>query len=114
MRANRLESIGWAALKRTFDVLMSAIGLIILSPLLIFLAIGVKLSSPGPVFFKQERVGLNRKNFKMLKFRSMVVNDKSDTAWSKRGDDRRTKFGSFIRKMNCSVFFFHSFILSNT
>ena len=98
MRANRLESIGWSALKRTFDILMSTVGLIILSPLLIILATGVKLSSPGPVFFRQERVGLNRKNFKMLKFRSMVVNDKSDTAWSKKGDDRRTKFGSFIRK----------------
>ena len=98
MRANRLESIGWAVLKRSFDFIMSAIGLIILSPLLAFLAIGVKLSSPGPVFFRQERVGLNRKNFEMLKFRSMVVNDTSDTAWSKRGDDRRTKFGSFIRK----------------
>ena len=98
MRANRLESIGWSALKRVFDVLMSAAGLIVLSPLLIILAIGVKLSSPGPVFFKQERVGLNRKNFKMLKFRSMVVNDESDTAWSKKGDNRRTKFGSFIRK----------------
>lgn len=98
MRANRMESIGWSALKRTFDFLMSMVGLIILSPLLIILAIGVKLSSPGPVFFRQERVGLNRKNFRMLKFRSMVVNDKSDTAWSKKGDDRRTKFGSFIRK----------------
>ena len=98
MRANRLESIGWSALKRAFDVLMSATGLIVLCPLLTILAIGVKLSSPGPVFFRQERVGLNRKNFKMLKFRSMVVNDASDTAWSKKGDDRRTKFGSFIRK----------------
>lgn len=104
MRANRLESIGWSALKRTFDILMSAVGLIILSPLLIILAIGVKLSSPGPVFFRQERVGLNRRNFKMLKFRSMVVNDESDTAWSRKGDDRRTKFGSFIRKTSLDEF----------
>ena len=104
MRANRLESIGWSAMKRAFDILMSAVGLIILSPLLVILAIGVKLSSPGPVFFKQERVGLNRKNFKMLKFRSMVVNDESDTAWSKRGDDRRTRFGSFIRKTSLDEF----------
>jgi undecaprenyl-phosphate galactose phosphotransferase len=58
----------------------------------------VKLSSPGPILFKQERVGFNRKRFKMLKFRSMVVNDRSDTAWSKNKDDRRTKFGSFIRR----------------
>lgn len=98
MRANMLEQLGWAALKRGFDFVMSGIGLLILSPLLIIIAIGVKLSSPGPVFFRQERVGLNRKNFWMLKFRSMRVNTESDTAWSKRGDDRRTKFGSFIRK----------------
>ena len=98
MRANRLESLGWAGLKRGFDIFVSALGLLILSPLLIILAIGVKLSSPGPVFFRQERVGYNRKRFSMLKFRSMVVNKESDTAWSKKSDNRRTKFGSFIRK----------------
>ena len=98
MRANRLESIGWKILKRTFDILISAAGLIVLSPLLVFLAAGVKLSSPGPVFFSQERVGYRRKRFRMLKFRSMVVNGESDTAWSRCEDDRRTKFGSFMRK----------------
>ena len=98
MRANRLEGIGWAALKRLFDILISVVGLVVLSPLMVVLAVGVKLSSPGPIFFRQERVGYNRKRFSMLKFRSMVVNDQSDTAWSKSGDDRRTRFGSFIRK----------------
>ncbi|MBQ7534845.1 MAG: sugar transferase, partial [Stomatobaculum sp.] len=93
MRANRLQQLGWAAVKRAFDILVSALGLIVLSPLLLFLALGVKLSSPGPVFFKQERVGYNRNSFYMLKFRSMVVNDKSDTAWNTSGDSRRTKFG---------------------
>lgn len=98
MRANRLEQLGWAALKRMFDFFVSVIGLIVLSPLLLFLALGVKLSSPGPIFFRQERVGLNRKHFEMLKFRSMVVNDSSDTTWSKNDDTRKTKFGSFIRR----------------
>ena len=98
MRANRLESLGWSVLKRGFDILVSVVGLMILSPLLVILAVGVKLSSPGPILFKQERVGLNRKRFNMLKFRSMVVNDQSDTTWSKNEDDRRTKFGSFIRR----------------
>ncbi len=97
MRANRLEQIGWAALKRSFDIVISAISLIVLSPLMIILAIGVKISSPGPILFKQERVGYNQRRFKMLKFRSMRVNDESDTAWSKPGDERRTKFGAFIR-----------------
>ena len=98
MRANRLESIGWSALKRGFDILVSALGLVILSPLLAVLAVGVKLSSPGPVLFRQERVGYNRERFYMLKFRSMVVNDESETAWSMASDERRTKFGSFMRK----------------
>ena len=98
MRTNRLEDIGWAMLKRGFDVLVSALGLLILSPLLLLLALGVKLSSPGPILFKQVRVGFNRREFKMLKFRSMRVNDAQDTAWSTASDDRRTKFGSLIRK----------------
>ena len=98
MRANRLENLGWAALKRGFDMLVSGLGLIVLSPLLLGIAVGVKLSSPGPVLFKQTRVGYKRREFRMLKFRSMRVNDRQDTAWSKSADDRRTRFGSLIRK----------------
>ena len=104
MRANQLEQIGWKALKRIFDIVMSAAGLVILSPLFLFLAIGVKLSSPGPILFRQTRVGYNRKRFQMLKFRSMRVNDKSDTAWSTQQDNRRTKFGSFMRKASLDEF----------
>lgn len=98
MRTNRLEDIGWAVLKRGFDLVVSFVGLVVLSPLLLLIAAGVKLSSPGPVLFKQVRVGYNRREFSMLKFRSMRVNDAQDTAWSKSTDDRRTKFGSLIRK----------------
>ena len=98
MRTNRLEDIGWAVLKRAFDIVVSALGLTVLSPLLLLIAVGVKLSSPGPVLFKQVRVGYNRREFRMLKFRSMRVNDAQDTAWSMATDDRRTKFGSLIRK----------------
>lgn len=98
MRTNRLEDIGWAILKRSFDIVVSALGLTVLSPLLLLIAVGVKLSSPGPVLFKQVRVGYNRREFQMLKFRSMRVNDAQDTAWSMATDDRRTRFGSLIRK----------------
>ena len=98
MRANRLENVGWAAVKRLFDILVSGSGLIVLSPLLAVIAAGVKLSSPGPVLFRQARVGYRRREFQMLKFRSMRVNDRSDTAWSTTHDDRRTRFGSLIRK----------------
>ena len=97
MRANRMEQIGWAWIKRGFDIIASAIGLVVLSPLFLFLAIGVKLSSPGPILFKQVRVGYKQKQFQMLKFRSMRVNEESDTAWSSPGDVRRTKFGIFMR-----------------
>lgn len=98
MRSNRLENIGWAILKRSFDLLGSLFGLIFLSPLFVVLAIGVKCSSPGPVFFKQTRVGYQRREFEMLKFRSLKVNDEENTAWSTDTDPRRTKFGTFIRK----------------
>lgn len=98
MRTNRLEDIGWALLKRAFDIVVSALGLTALSPLLLFIAAGVKLSSPGPVLFRQIRVGYNRREFQMLKFRSMRVNDDQDTAWSMAQDSRRTRFGSLIRK----------------
>ncbi|MBE5789050.1 MAG: undecaprenyl-phosphate glucose phosphotransferase [Clostridiales bacterium] len=100
MRYNLLENIGWAAIKRGFDIIASLLGLIVLSPLLLILAIGVKLSSPGPVLFKQIRVGYNRKEFLMLKFRSMRVNEKQDTAWSTNRDSRKTVYGSFIRKFS--------------
>jgi lipopolysaccharide/colanic/teichoic acid biosynthesis glycosyltransferase len=63
-------------------------------------AIGVKLSSPGPVFLRQERVGRYKKPFIMLKFRSMRVNDEENVGWSTNEDPRRTKFGSFIRKFS--------------
>lgn len=100
MRTNQLENIGWRTLKRAFDVIASALGLVVLSPLFLLLALGVKLSSPGPVFFRQVRVGLNRKRFEMLKFRSMRVNSEENTAWSKNTDSRKTKFGAFIRKFS--------------
>lgn len=98
MRANRLEEIGWAALKRGFDIIISGLGLIILSPLLLFIALGVKLTSPGPVLFRQIRVGYNRREFQMLKFRSMRVNERESTGWTEARDSRRTSFGAFIRK----------------
>ena len=78
----------------------SSLGLILLSPLMLFIAIGVKLSSPGPVLFRQTRVGFNRREFQMLKFRSMRVNQEEKTAWTKDTDPRRTKFGALIRKVS--------------
>ena len=100
MRSNRLDNVGWSVMKRGFDLFSSALTLLILSPFMILIAIGVKLSSPGPVLFKQKRIGYNRKEFQMLKFRSMKVNDTEETGWTKDEDPRRTKFGSFLRKVS--------------
>lgn len=88
--------------KRLFDILSTGLGLIVISPLMLLLAIGVKLSSPGPIFFGQERVGLDGKRFKMWKFRSMKVKTDVDQnnvpGWTVKDDPRKTKFGSFLRK----------------
>ena len=95
-----LDNIGNAFLKRAMDIIGSLILIICTSPLMLFAAVGVKLSSPGPILFKQERVGLNKKPFYMYKFRSMHVNDRQTTGWSTNSDPRKTKFGSFIRKFS--------------
>lgn len=87
-----------AFIKRVIDIVGSFVLIILTSPIMIVAAIGVKLSSPGPVFFKQVRVGRMGKQFHMLKFRSMRVNDSHTTAWSTGVDDRKTKFGNFIRR----------------
>ena len=68
-----LDNIVMAMVKRLMDIAGSVLAILLLSPVMLATAIGVKLSSPGPVFFVQERVGRNRKIFKMLKFRSMCV-----------------------------------------
>ena len=73
-------------------------GLIVLSPLMLIIAIGVKCSGPGPILFKQIRVGYMRREFRMLKFRSMRQNDEEETGWTTEEDPRRTRFGTFIRK----------------
>lgn len=98
LNASPLDNLLNAACKRLLDVVLSAIGLVVVSPLMIVTAIGVKLSSPGPVFFVQQRVGRNCKIFPMLKFRSMRVNCTENTGWTTDSDPRRTVFGSFIRK----------------
>jgi exopolysaccharide biosynthesis polyprenyl glycosylphosphotransferase len=96
--------------KRAFDIFASALGLIILSPLLLITALIIKCQDGGPVFFKQKRVGLNGKKFKMIKFRSMVPdaeaklkevyknNEESGPLFKMKDDPRITKFGKFIRK----------------
>ncbi|MHC4601152.1 MAG: undecaprenyl-phosphate glucose phosphotransferase [Planctomycetota bacterium] len=92
---------GWnRALKRALDIAFSGTFLLLFSPVYLFLALGVKLSSRGPVFYKQERMGLDGRNFFMLKFRSMGTDAERETGavWAKEDDPRRTRFGAFLRK----------------
>lgn len=86
-------------IKRLFDIVASSIGLILLSPILILIAICIKLDSKGPVFFKQIRVGKNKELFKIYKFRTMVTDaEKLGKQITIGNDTRITKVGTFIRK----------------
>jgi Undecaprenyl-phosphate glucose phosphotransferase len=93
---------GKSLLKRAIDVCVSALGLIVLSPLLLVLAAVVKLSSAGPVFFRQERMGLDGRRFRMIKFRTMIrsAEDESGPVMSRPDDPRMTKVGRFLRKFS--------------
>ncbi len=95
-----LDNIMNKFFKRIFDILVSSVCLLLTSPVLIFTAVTIKITSPGPILFKQERVGLNKNNFNMYKFRSMHVQKDEDekVEWTTKNDPRKTKFGSFIRK----------------
>ena len=85
--------------KRVFDIVASLMVIVVFSPLYIFTAIMVKLSSPGPIFYKQERIGKHGKPFNMLKFRSMYVDSESaGPQLSKDNDPRITPWGRFMRK----------------
>lgn len=87
--------------KRLMDILGSIVGLIILSPLMMLTAVAVKLESPGPVFFVQERMGLDGRPFLMLKYRSMRQDaEVSGPRWTTKDDPRRTKLGTLLRKID--------------
>jgi Undecaprenyl-phosphate glucose phosphotransferase len=102
IRTEPLSLLSNRIVKRTFDIILSSSALIILSPIFFIIAIIIKTTSPGPVFFKQLRVGVNNMEFEMFKFRSMVVQEtkKSDTVWTTANDDRVTSIGKFMRKTN--------------
>lgn len=86
-------------MKRAFDIIASGLGLIVLSPLFIILAIWIKLDSKGPVFYRQVRVGLHNKDFRIFKFRSMRVGaDKGSLVTIGGRDPRVTRSGYWIRK----------------
>jgi exopolysaccharide biosynthesis polyprenyl glycosylphosphotransferase len=85
-------------MKRAFDLALVLPGLLLISPLLAAIAALVKLTSPGPVFFRQARVGLDNRPFQMLKFRSMRADAEKHGRWTVKDDPRRTGFGTFLRR----------------
>lgn len=93
---------GWrVTVKRLVDITGSAIGLVLLSPLMFLIAVAIKLESPGSVFYAQERMGLDARPFMMLKFRSMRQDAESNgPGWTRPNDPRRTRLGALLRKLN--------------
>ncbi len=87
-------------IKRLADIIVASLSLIVLSPLLLYIAIAVKRDSEGPVIYKQERIGLHKRPFKILKFRSMRIDAESESGptLSNTNDNRITKIGHFLRK----------------
>ena len=85
--------------KRLFDLVLSGLGLLVLSPLLMGVALLIKLTSRGPVFYRQERMSLDGGTFNMVKFRSMKIGAEKETGavWAVQNDDRRTPIGKFLR-----------------
>ena len=93
---------GWKlAVKRGLDIVLSAVGLVLLSPFLLFFALLIKLDSPGSVFYTQERMGLDAIPFRIIKLRSMRANaEENGPGWTTPDDPRKTKLGAFMRRFN--------------
>jgi Undecaprenyl-phosphate glucose phosphotransferase len=101
VRLNDSPLIGWyAAAKRLTDIVVASVALVIFGPIMALVALLVRFSSPGPILYSQERMGLDGRSFNMLKFRSMKVDaeQKSGAVWAQKEDDRRTMLGTFLRK----------------
>jgi Undecaprenyl-phosphate glucose phosphotransferase len=102
VRITETPDQGWnGVLKRGFDLLCSIAGLVVLSPLLAVIAFWVKLDSPGPVLYGQERVGFNGRRFRMWKFRTMREDaEVKGPGWTTPGDPRRTRAGGLLRRLS--------------
>lgn len=109
-----LTSLHKALMKRAVDIFGSLVGIILFAPIMLIIALLIKLTSRGPIIFSQERVGLHNKAFKMYKFRSMEVEapQKEAKKWTTRNDPRVTGIGKFIRKTSLDELpqFFNIFI----
>jgi exopolysaccharide biosynthesis polyprenyl glycosylphosphotransferase len=103
MGVRRNQLYGWrASLKRTIDILASAVGLVVVSPVLLLVTVLIKVTMPGPALFRQERIGLHGQPFVIYKFRSMIVDAeaKSGPAVAVPGDSRVTRLGRVLRRLS--------------
>ena len=94
---------GWRlTLKRAMDLVVSAVGLVLISPFMMMISLFIKLDSPGPVFYVQKRMGLDAKPFPMIKFRSMRrdAEERTGPVWATKDDPRRTRLGAFLRRFS--------------
>jgi Undecaprenyl-phosphate glucose phosphotransferase len=102
MEATPSEAITYTILKRSFDFLFATVVAVLTAPLMLLIAVAIRLTSQGPIFFAQDRVGLNGRVFRVYKFRTMSNGNsqESDTRWTTSNDPRRTKLGAFLRATN--------------
>jgi Undecaprenyl-phosphate glucose phosphotransferase len=99
LRGSRLY--GWRrVLKRGFDLVFGVVALVVAAPVMLAIVAALKLASPGPVLYRQERMGVDGQRFRILKFRTMRVNAEAETGpiWARRDDPRRTRLGAFLRR----------------
>jgi len=102
LKATPSEAITYTILKRSFDLVFATVAAILTAPFMLAIAVAIRLTSPGPVLFAQERVGLNGRLFRVYKFRTMQAgnSEEGDTRWTTSNDPRRTKLGAFLRATN--------------
>ena len=100
LKPTAAESLSYVVMKRSFDLVFSLFVVLLTLPLTVAIAIAIKLSSPGPIFFAQERVGLKGQIFRMYKFRTMRMSSTEEAGKRRavRNDPRRTRIGAFLRR----------------
>ena len=99
-----LQSMGNRFIKRSFDIILSLLAITIITPFVPIISFMIHLQSAGPIFFFQERTGLNGANFNMMKFRSMHISSDADKKQATKNDPRKFSFGDFMRKTNIDEF----------
>lgn len=97
LRRSALRTAAWRV-KRAFDLLVASILLMVSAPILVVAAVAVRLSGPGPILFRQKRIGQRGEVFEVFKFRTLPVSEDSDTRWTVGGDERMTRVGRVLRR----------------